>query len=91
MNRFLDFLDDFGSLIWILCVFACAAGCLVFLAFKIATAQKSAWRDYATSHHCVAKGKKNGELQPVFGGKGGFTMTEDQTIYVCDGGEMVIR
>lgn len=49
------------------------------------------WRDFAGAHHCEAKGTKKGQLEPVLGGKGGVTWTEDQTIYVCDGGEIVIR
>jgi hypothetical protein len=49
------------------------------------------WQDYAAAHHCEAKGTKKGQLEPVLGGKGGVTWTSDQTIYVCDGGEIVIR
>jgi hypothetical protein len=49
------------------------------------------WRDYAASHHCEAKGKREGQWAPVAGGKGGMTYSGDQTVYVCDGGEIVIR
>jgi hypothetical protein len=49
------------------------------------------WRDYAASHHCEAKGKREEQWGPVIGGKGGMTYEGEQTIYVCDGGEIVIR
>jgi hypothetical protein len=57
------------------------------------------WQKYSAEHHCVAKGVKHGQVVtsvgPSMGRDSGVAVTTgvtpDQTIYVCDGGEMVIR
>lgn len=49
------------------------------------------WQNYSDAHHCHKVGVKKGQIEPVLGGKGGATMGQDQTIYVCDEGEIVIR
>ena len=49
------------------------------------------WKKYSADHHCESRGTKKGQIEPVLGGKGGVTMGDDQTVYVCDGGEIVIR
>jgi hypothetical protein len=67
--------------------------CLILIAVAIQEmhSEDLAWQKYAASHHCEAKGTKKGEVEPVIGGKGGVTIGQDQAIYVCDGGEIVIR
>lgn len=57
------------------------------------------WDAYASSHHCIAKGIKASQvgtgIGPNLSGDGGVTVvtttTPEQTIYVCDGGEIQIR
>jgi len=82
-----DWLEDNFEVIVIVVI------CLILVAVGIQAMrfEDLNWQKYAASHHCEARGTKKGEVEPVFGGKGGFTMGEDQTIYVCDGGEIVIR
>lgn len=57
------------------------------------------WARYSAEHHCIAKGVKKGQVVtsvgPSMGRDGGVAvttgLTPDQIIYVCDGGEIVIR
>lgn len=69
------------------------------IAFSIvaAVADEKAWNEYAAAHHCIGKGTKHGQLSSGLGtsSEGNAvvvtTTTPDQTIYVCDGGEIQIR
>lgn len=74
----------------IVAIIAAIVLCL-FLFWEAFKYQDREWQKYSAAHHCQVKGTKAGEMEPVIGGKGGFTWTSDQTIYVCDGGEIVIR
>jgi hypothetical protein len=52
------------------------------------------WDEYARSRHCVSVGVKKGQLSTGVSpdGKGVVTsVTPDQTVYRCDGGEIEIR
>jgi hypothetical protein len=49
------------------------------------------WNAYASQHHCVIKGRQDSSIEPVMGGNGGFTYESGKDVYVCDGGEIVIR
>lgn len=64
---------------------------LLSLVVYIGIREENRWSDYAAAHHCQAKGTKKGEWEPVAGGRGGVAIGSDQTIYVCDGGEIIIR
>lgn len=89
-----DWIDDyFAWLLGLLFVALITSSVLSTLAID------RQWRVYAVSHHCVAKGRRAGQtstgIGPAVGGNGGVAIVAttplDQTIYVCDGGEIQIR
>src|SRR5882762_6423791 len=63
----------------------------------VAVIDENHWQEYVKKHHCVANGTKHGTIGTGIGldSKGNattvITSTPDQTIYVCDGGEIQIR
>lgn len=90
MNALLDWLDSRGPWFWItLCAFL-----LVFVGW-VAFEQDKIWQQYAAAHHCQKKGTKQGQTSVgwSYGRDGGpvVTVQPDQSVYVCDGGEIVIR
>lgn len=65
---------------------------VLWLVYSADRRDSEKWRDYAITHHCEAKGTKAGKWVQVLGSKdGGIAYTGDQAVYVCDGGEIVIR
>jgi hypothetical protein len=95
LDSFIDWLQD--SLPMLL------AGILIVLlivgAYYADRYESRQWDRYAADHHCAARGVKKGQVVtsvgPSMGRDGGVTVTTgvtpDQTIYVCDGGDIVIR
>lgn len=63
------------------------------LSFWLAYREDAQWQQYAKTHHCRAIGKKSGQVTTSFDSKGRLVtgIGSDQTIYVCDDGEMQIR
>lgn len=51
------------------------------------------WEKYAADHHCHVVGKKDGQVGVGIGadGKTVTTISPDQDIWACDGGEIQIR
>jgi hypothetical protein len=82
-----EIISDDTDLQWMI-----AIGVIILVVFVLGSIiEQDNWEKYATSHHCQSRGVKKGWMEPVLGGKGGVTMGQDQTIYVCDGGEIIIR
>lgn len=69
----------------------------IVLALWADSRDQNNWDAYRLQHHCKAVGTKQGQLSTGFGlGANGqsvmtTTVTPDQTIYSCDGGELRIR
>ena len=94
MDEIIEWLDDKIFLILtLLFVF------LIVVASYAVVQDEKRWNKYSTDHHCVAKGIKEGQTSTGVGttlnGKGEISITvastPDQTIYVCDDGEIQIR
>jgi hypothetical protein len=83
------FEDHFGFLVGVGIGMICI--CTLALLMVRIHDEEMRWKQYSDAHHCQVKGVKRGQMEPVLGGRGGVTMGEDQTIYVCDDGEIVIR
>jgi hypothetical protein len=95
LDSFIDWLEDF----WPMLIAVTLTVLLLVAAVYLAIQDSRRWAHYSVEHHCVAKGVKKGQVVtsvgPSMGGDGGVAITTgvtpDQTVYVCDGGEIVIR
>lgn len=90
IERLLDFLDMAG--LWFWSTFVVLILCFgLWLSYR----EDVIWNRYAAAHHCQKKGTKQGQTAVgwSYGRDGGpvVTMQPDQSVYVCDGGEIVIR
>lgn len=89
-DAIIGFIDDHPILSWgSLIVLVAVLG--LWASFH----EENVWQQYAAQHHCEVKGTRAGQtaVGPSTGEDGGFAIVQepDQTIYVCDGGEIVIR
>lgn len=90
-----DWLEDN----WPMLAIGIAMALLVISCIYAGIYESRQWDKYSAEHHCIAKGVKKGQVVtsvgPSMGKDGGVAVTTgvtpDQTIYVCDGGEIVIR
>lgn len=81
MTRFLlEIWDEHGPM---LVIGALVVGLLTLLVSGAVLSERQ-WKVHAAEHHCMAVGKKEGYWV-------GKYYAPPQTIYQCDGGEIVIR
>jgi|HubBroStandDraft_1064217.scaffolds.fasta_scaffold1986050_1 hypothetical protein len=91
----MDWIEDCAIPLSITLLLVVLIGVVVYASNK----DEKDWQKYARAHHCATTGTKAGQIitgvGPTVGGNGGVAVvvssTPDQTIYVCDGGEMQIR
>jgi hypothetical protein len=69
----------------------CVLGVVVCLGFMVAEAQQ--WAEFKAEHHCKVVAKVSGDLVPVFGANGSFTVaaTPDKKGWLCDDGVTYYR
>jgi hypothetical protein len=95
LDSFIDWLRDY----WALLIGVLITILLAVSIYLVTAHDFREWQRYSVEHHCEAKGVKKGQVVtsvgPSMGRDGGVAVTTgvtpDQTVYVCDGGEIVIR
>ena len=81
-------MDDHAGLISVLILIS------VFIGLFFLVAQdESNWSQYSKAHHCFVTGHSEPTTGVGVSGKGQVVVTSNpgQTIYACDGGEIIIR